>query len=206
MKQEEQTSKEENTTETPEQEVQDNEVEVNENLITEEEVNKLKQELENAKDDFLRERAEFINYRKRSSQEKIELDESITGRILTSFIPALDAFDQLFAIKLEADATNSSVALQKFIDGARLIQKQFMNGFTSFGVTEFEPINLPFDPNTMEALHVQESETVKETTVQSVYQKGYKIKEKVIRAARVAVVKPIEQKTEKSVEENNEDK
>ena len=166
--------------------------------LTESEYNKLLKDVEDAKGDFLRERADFINYRKRSAQEKLDLEPKITGKILEQLIPALDGFDQLFSIKVETSSANDGgVALTKFIDGAVLIKKQFMDTFSNLGVTEFNPINSVFDPNTMEGLHIQESDDVTEPTVQSVFQKGYKMKDKVIRPARVAILQPkAKEKTE----------
>jgi len=151
-----------------------------------EDIETLQKELKETSDFLLRERAEFMNYRKRVIQEKADLESFVTGKILNEMMPVLDAFDQLFSAKEAADKKVS-----KFLDGVQLIRKQLWSAFEKFGVSEFNPEGESFDPNIMEALSVSESEKVRTETVENVFQKGYKIKDKIIRSARVSVVKPL---------------
>ncbi len=158
----------------------------------EKKIQELDESVKQFKDSFLRERAAFINYRKRTAQENIQLEEIVVSKIMHSIFPALDAFEQLFAISLEGNIINNHHSVNKFIEGAKMIRKQFMDAFEKYGVTEYDPEGEPFNPQEMEALHVKESDDTKVSKVNTVYQKGYKLKDKLLRPARVAVIKPKE--------------
>jgi len=132
-----------------------------------------------------RERAEFINYRKRTAQESLQLEGRTAGKILQEILPAFDAFDQLLASS-HADAGS----MTKFLEGAALIKKQLWQVFENLGVEELDPLNLEFDPQIMEALSVLEAEDANREHVVQVYQKGYRYKDRVLRPARVGVKKP----------------
>jgi len=160
---------------------------------TEEE--KLQAQIEELKNNVLRERADFMNYRKRAIEEKIESESRITGRILTDLLPVFDTFDQFFStMKNTDDKKETDESVQKITEGVLLIQKQLWNVFETLGVESINPENAEFDPKFMEALSVNESDEVDKETVETVYQKGYQINDKVLRAARVAVIKPIAKK------------
>jgi len=168
--------------------------------LTEEE--KLLNEVEELKSGLQRERAEFMNFKKRTIHEKADLEHMVAGRILHNLLPALDSFDMFFS-NLDNEKNKGEVTeqMEKMVEGMQMIQKQVVNVFTDLGVEEMNPINEEFDPNTMEALQMQESPDVETNTVSMVYQKGYKINDKVVRASRVLVQKPIESKEEKEVGE-----
>ena len=152
----------------------------------ENELNDLEELVNKYKDELQRERAEFINYRKRVVQEKADMENSIMGKILDSMLPALDSFDQLFS----SSQNKKEQTLENFLKGAELIEKQLVNVFQKYGVEEFNPKGKPFEPGSMEALHLNETDQVNEDTVDEVYQKGYKINGRLLRVARVSVLKP----------------
>lgn len=157
-------------------------------------VEELNEQASKFKDELQRERAEFINFRKRVVQEKADIENSIMGKILNSMLPALDSFDQLFS----ADQNQSEQKLENFLEGAELIKKQLVTVFEKYGVEEFDPKGQPFDPSSMEALHLKETDEVDSNTVSEVYQKGYKISGRLLRAARVAILKPTASKEPES--------
>ncbi len=163
-------------------------------------LDELTQQVNNFKNDLQRERAEFINYRKRVVQEKFEMEGSIMAKIVDTMLPALDAFDQL----LSSFEENSEENLDNFLRGAELIQKQLIGAFQKYGVEEFNPKSDQFDPGSMEALHSQESDEVSTDMVSEVYQKGYKINGRLIRAARVSVLKPKKRTSEEKEKKNEE--
>jgi molecular chaperone GrpE len=150
------------------------------------EVEILKAEIAKLNDSIMRERAEFQNYRKRTSQEALLAEGRTAGKILQEIMPAFDAFDQLLTTASTGDSS-----MEKFLEGAQLIKKQLWQVFENLGVEEINPDQMEFDPQTMEALSVQEAEDVKTDTVTQVYQKGYRFKERILRPARVSVKKPI---------------
>ncbi len=149
----------------------------------------LQAEVDKLKDTLLRERADFINYRRRSQQEKDEANKRATEKILGNLVPVLDAFDQIFTA-----STDNNASVSSFLEGAALIQKQMWQVFSDLGVAEIDPGGAEFDPARMEALSVSESAEAKHEVVGQVYQKGYEMDGRVIRPARVAVVKPAPKK------------
>ena len=149
-------------------------------------VKMLQDEIKGLKDTLLRERADFINFRKRSTAEREAAQTRATEDILQKLIPALDAFDQLLTVNIEEEGS----AGKQVVEGASLIRKMMWQAFTDLGVSELDPIGGEFNPAQMEALSVSESDRVTEERVEQVYQKAYIINERVIRPARVAVVKP----------------
>jgi len=150
-------------------------------------VDKLKRDMANMQDILTRERADFINYRRRTVQEKEQLTENVIGKLLNDILPVMDAFDQLF----QAAEKQGEQSMERFLDGATLIRKQLWQVFSEKGMEEIDPAEKEeFDPVLMEALSVEEIEGVEAEGVKAVYQKGYRYKDKVIRPARVAVVKP----------------
>ena len=164
-------------------------------METLESVEELKERLSRLTEDLQRERAEFINYRKRASQERIELESSIVARILDSALPVLDSFDQLLSSNKKSEDLNQD--LKNFLQGTELIKKQLIEVFKKYGVEEFNPVNGEFNPGCMEALHSEESSEVNTEIVSSVFQKGYFINGRLLRPARVAVRKPISLKEKK---------
>lgn len=153
----------------------------------ENEIDTLKKQIANLTGDLQRERAEFSNFRKRAQTEKAQQAAQSSARLLTDLLPALDALDQFFSVygpKAEADAS-----LKAIVDGVGLVQKQISRVFTEAGVEEFNPVGEEFNPSMMEALSMLEGDVDKDTVAQ-VFQKGYRIEGRVIRAARVVVTKP----------------
>ena len=161
----------------------------------------LKEEVGELKEALQRERAEFANFRKRTIQEKSDIQSYVTGQILGDLLPAFDSFDQLFATR-EAEGEQSDA--NKFLEGVELIKKQLFEVLNKNGVEGFDPAGESYDANTMEALSSTESEDVTEATVAQVYQKGYSIAGRVIRAARVAVLTPAKKEAEAPAAESNE--
>ena len=143
----------------------------------------IKEELEKMKQSLLRERADFANFRKRTIQEKQELEAVAASKILAQLLPALDSFDQLFSQEFKE--------IKQVLDGVTLIRKQVDGVFSEVGIEQINPENEAFNPSTMEALGAQESNEVEVETVGQVYQKGYMLDGRVLRSARVMVLKPL---------------
>lgn len=147
----------------------------------------MRRQIESLTGDLQRERAEFSNFRRRALTEKTQQAAQTGARLLTDLLPALDALDQFFAAysaKAESDAT-----IRAIVDGVQLVHKQISRVFSEAGVEEFSPIGQEFDPAMMEALSQLEGDVAVET-VNQVFQKGYRIEGRVIRPARVVVMKP----------------
>jgi len=141
----------------------------------------LKAELAAAQDRNLRLMAEFDNFRRRTAQEQIALIETANGKLLEKLSEVLDNFERAFA------AENKAKDLETFEKGMQMIHDQFAKVLTDAGLVQLDPTGKEFDPNYHEALMNQPSETVPEGHVVMTFQKGYMVKEKLLKTAKVIV-------------------
>ena len=124
-----------------------------------------------------RERAEFINYRNRAKKEQDRFRQHGIIDVLTALLPALDDIDR---IREHSEMDDSFKAVAAKIDKA----------FEKFGVEKFGEKGEDFDPTKHDAiLHKPDADAEKET-VDTVVEAGYRIGDRVIRAARVVVASP----------------
>ena len=141
----------------------------------------LKQQLAEANDRNLRLMAEFDNYRRRTAKEQLELIETANGKLLEKLSEVQDNFERAFA------SENKAQDLEAFEKGMQMIYNQFAKILTDAGLEQIDPTGAEFDPNMHEALMQQPSETVPEGHVVTVFQKGYKLKNKILKTAKVIV-------------------
>lgn len=138
---------------------------------------KAKKEAADYLDALQRERAEFVNFRNRTKKEQDLFRQHGIIDVLTALLPALDDIDR---IREHGQMDDSFQAVAAKIDKT----------FEKFGVEKFGEKGEDFDPTRHEAiLHKPDSEASKET-VDTVVEAGYRIGDRVIRAARVVVVSP----------------
>lgn len=130
---------------------------------------------------YLRLHAEFDNYRRRTARENLELIERANAKILAELCEVLENFDR--ALETESGAESH----EEFLKGVNLISGQFSGILKDFGLEIINPEGAAFDPNEHEALMQQPSEEIEADHVLQVFQKGYKVKDKVIRHAKVIV-------------------
>ena len=153
----------------------------------------LKAALADANDRNLRLMAEFDNYRRRTAKEQLELIETANGKLLEKLSEVQDNFERAFASEnkaqdLEAfESENKAQDLEAFEKGMQMIYNQFAKILTDAGLEQIDPTGAEFDPNMHEALMQQPSETVPEGHVVTVFQKGYKLKNKILKTAKVIV-------------------
>lgn len=141
----------------------------------------LKAELAAANDRNLRLMAEFDNFRRRSAKEQLDIIETANGKLLEKLSEVLDNFERAFA------SENKAKDLETFEKGMQMIHDQFAKVLTDAGLEQLDPTGEEFDPNCHEALMQQTSETVPENHVVTVFMKGYKLKNKILKPAKVIV-------------------
>ncbi len=133
------------------------------------------------RDDYLeqlqRSRAEFINFRKRSEQERLKLSELFTANTLKQFLPVIDDFDRAMGAVPEKDQGSGWLA------GISMIHQKLQGILERAGVEPIDALNKPFDPSVHEA--VASEPGTSGGTVVEVYQKGYKLGDTLLRAAMV---------------------
>jgi len=160
-------------------------VEVTTPPISEDELNKLKQNIIDLENKVKYSQAELINYRKRKDEETAGLLKYANKDLILELIPVADNFER--AIKL--DDTNLNDELSKFLDGFKMIYSHFAEALKKFGVEEIPTVGCQFDPNVHEALMTKSDPTKPNEEVLECLLKGYTLKGKVIRAAKVVVNK-----------------
>lgn len=134
-------------------------------------------------DSLLRSKAEFINYRKRLEEEQSRLLKYCNEDLIKETLPILDNFER--AIKM--DDTNLDDEVSKFLSGFKMIYCNLVNILKNYGVIEIDGNNKPFDPTYHEAIMTEKRDGVQSGMVLEVLQKGYILKDRVIRPAMVKV-------------------
>lgn len=145
------------------------------------ELDSIKAELIAAQDRNLRLMAEFDNFRRRTAKEQLDIIETANAKLLEKLSEVLDNFERAFA------AENKANDLEAFEKGMQLIHSQFAKTLTDAGLEQIDPIGQAFDPNCQEALMQQPSEDIPEGHVVTVFQKGYRLKGKILKTAKVIV-------------------
>lgn len=125
--------------------------------------------------------ADFDNYRKRTQKEKLELIKYASERLVVELLPVLDNFDRaVSSAKVNPDFT-------AFSQGVEMILRQMQTALSKEGLKAMDAVGQPFDPNLHEAVLRVASEEHPENTVVEELQKGYYLKEKVLRPCMVKV-------------------
>ncbi len=173
-------SKEKTKKENP-QEITEEEVETAETVETEVKEEspeeKLTKELESQKDMYLRLRAEYDNYRKRTQQEKLNIYADATAKAVEELLPLADSL----IAAMNATATDADAK------GIELISNQLFACLDKLNVKAFGEIGDEFNPEFHNAVSMTENPDLGKNAVAAVFQKGFKIGDKVIRPAMVVV-------------------
>jgi molecular chaperone GrpE len=146
-------------------------------LEKEKEVKKLADDLASLNDTYLRLAAEYDNFRRRTAKEREGIYTDAFGEALNALFPVVD--------NLERAAQYSDG--ENVAKGVELTLKSVRDTFTKLGVTEIDPVGEVFDPNFHNAVMHVEDDTVGESVVVEVLQKGYRRGDRVLRYAMVKV-------------------
>ncbi len=138
----------------------------------------LKEEVEDLESSLKKVMADFDNYRKRMNKEKKRIRKIAAEDLVTDLLEVLDDFERA----LEEDTEIEE-------DGVRMIYKKFYRTLSDHGLEEIEAEDEKFDPMYHECIQSLEKEDVEKDKIIEEYQKGYKLKDKVIRPAKVVVAK-----------------
>ena len=132
------------------------------------------------RENWQRERADFINYRRRVESERADLIPLANAALLTKILPVLDDFDLALAnIPAKTKATT-------WVDGVMLIQRKLLKLLEGEGVTPIEALGQSFDPHLHEAVVVDEDAKEPHAVVAEL-RRGYKLRDKVLRPTLVRV-------------------
>lgn len=142
-----------------------------------EEKDPLQEELDSIKEQMLRLTAEYANFRKRSDKEKSETYSYATAKTVEAFLPVFDNLERALSAE-QSDYEALKKGVQMTFDG-------LVNTLEKLGVKAFGEPGEQFDPNMHNAVMHIEDEELDENVITDVFQKGYKLNDKVIRPAMV---------------------
>ncbi len=126
--------------------------------------------------------AELDNVRRRMEREVANAHKYGMEKLITALLPVVDSLEQA----LQIAEKNSDAAMHEGLD---LTMKLFTDVLQKFDVERLDPVGEPFDPQQHEAMSIQDVPGTPPNTVITVFQKGYKLSDRVIRPARVIVSK-----------------
>jgi molecular chaperone GrpE len=131
--------------------------------------------------------AELDNVRRRTERDIANAHRYGAEKLISSLLPVGDSLEQ--ALQLSDTPSQSAM-----VEGLKLTYKLFIDVLQKHGVTQLDPQGEAFNPQEHEAMSIQETAEVAPNTVLTVFQKGYKLSDRVIRPARVIVSKAVEGK------------
>ena len=143
-----------------------------------EERDRLAREKEELQDRFLRNQAEFQNYRKRVDRERGELLEYASTEAVRSLLPVIDDLERA----LKTETTD-----KKYAKGMNLIYQRLFEALKKLGLEPIVSVGQPFDPHVHHAIEMVPTEEAPDHTVLEEFQRGYNFKGRLLRPAMVKV-------------------
>ena len=130
---------------------------------------------------YMRLMAEFQNYKRRAAKEKTDPLQYANEKIVGDLLPVLDNFERALATETED--------IEGYVKGMQLIFDQLKTALGNAGLEEIKAMDEEFDPNVHNAVMTDNVEEKEDGTITKVLQKGYKLRDKVVRPSMVAVNK-----------------
>jgi molecular chaperone GrpE len=153
-----------------------------------EELEKIKIELDKQKDLTLRAEAELQNVLKRTAREVENAHKYGLERFIENLLPVVDSLEKA----AELSTSDQSASSENAIEGINLCCKLFLDVLEKEGIKAIYPLGEPFDPSEHQAMSMVENPDMEPNTIAAVVQKGWKLNERLVRAAMVMVVKESE--------------
>lgn len=169
------------------EEVQTDAAEATEAEVSEEvnplqqENDQLKQQLEEEENRYLRLQADFDNFRRRSRLDAEAAQKYRAQSLVSDILPALDNFERALQVNTADEQTKS------VLQGVEMVYRQLVEALQKEGVEAIESVGKTFDPYEHQAVMQVEGDEYEPNTVVEELQKGYKLKDKIIRPAMVKV-------------------
>ena len=136
-----------------------------------------KQKADTYLDSWKRAQADFVNYKRRAEQERLEMGKYVSGQLILSLLPVLDDFERAFA-------SLAPEVKPEWVAGVKLIESKLRSILESQGLSAIEAVGKAFDPALHEAvMHGRGPEGV----VVNELRRGYKLYDRVLRPSQVAV-------------------
>ncbi|NOJ69761.1 nucleotide exchange factor GrpE [Paenibacillus alvei] len=152
-----------------------------EGAVEDAELAKAKAEAEDYQQRYLRAQADFDNFRRRTLKEKEDFAKYASAKLVTELLPVLDNFERALATE------QASSEAESFIKGVDMIFRQLGQVLEQEGVKPMEAVGQPFNPEFHQAVMTVDTDEYEEGVVVEELQKGYMLKDKVLRPAMVKV-------------------
>ena len=172
--------KETEAEELAEEVVEEDEEEIVEDINEESEVDLLRKEVDKLKNDYARAYADTENLKKRLMNEAEQTRKYRIQSFAKEIVPVIDNLER--ALKVEVNENN-----QALLKGVQMVYDQLINALKQEGVEEVDCLNKPFDANFAQAIMMEKVEGVESGIVIEVLQKGYVLKDRILRPAMVKV-------------------
>ena len=143
------------------------------------EINHLQEELGTLNERFLRLAAEYDNYRKRSEKDRISTFNDAKAKTVAEFLPLADSLERAIESSQDAEA--------EYLKGLEMLNELFISTLAKLGVESFGDVGDTFDPEMHNAISHVENEALGENSIAQVFQKGYKLGDKIVRHAMISV-------------------
>ena len=139
-------------------------------------------------DQIVRLQADFDNFRRRALKEREEAHQYGHENLVKDLLATVDNLDRAIEHARKSDGGDFEGMLQ----GLELVQRELLAALANHGMSEIEAEDMAFDPNVHEAMAQREDDSVPVNTVIEVFQKGYRLRDRLLRPARVVVSKQAE--------------
>ncbi|KUL17109.1 nucleotide exchange factor GrpE [Bacillus paralicheniformis] len=149
--------------------------------MLEKQLKELQERLEEKENKLLRVQADFENYKRRARLDLEAAEKYRSQRIISDLLPALDNFERALQIDPDNEQTKS------LLQGMEMVHRQILEAFKNEGVEQIPSVGEQFDPNMHQAVMQVEDEAYESNAVVEELQKGYKLKDRVIRPSMVKV-------------------
>ena len=151
----------------------------------EQEVGRLLQEVTEANDRMLRLQADFENFRKRALRERQEALQYGSQNLVKDLLSVVDNLDRA----IDHARQSGGGDLQSLLQGVELVQRELIGMLAKHHVTEIDSLGEPFNPALHEAMAQVSETSVEPNSVVEVLQKGYQLRDRLVRPSRVVVSK-----------------
>lgn len=146
-----------------------------------EKITELQGKLQEMEQRYLRLYADFDNFRRRTRLEFEAAEKYRAQSLVTDLLPALDNFERALKVEVEDEKAKS------ILQGMEMVYRSLLEALKKEGVEAIESVGKPFDPHLHQAVMQVEDSNYEPNTVVEEFQKGYKLKDRVIRPAMVKV-------------------
>jgi molecular chaperone GrpE len=155
----------------------------------EDQIEALEAQVKEEQDKALRAQAEMINFRKRQDKDRSSWSQMATKDIISSFLEPLDNLERTVEAATKSEETETDERTKSLAEGVTMVIKQIHDVLTRKNVETVDPKGELFDPNLHEAYGQIETDEVEEGHVATVFRKGYRIGDNLIRTATVQIAK-----------------